>query len=67
MIILQVNDHCERVGGAETLFFAILEGLEARGVDNRVVYQHGTPGLEMRWPVQAIPALGAVSCDRGGW
>lgn len=65
MKILHLNDHFQRMGGAETMLFSTLEALDAEGVENAVVHQHPTPLREGRWRLYQVPHLGEVAPPKG--
>jgi glycosyltransferase involved in cell wall biosynthesis len=58
MKALHVNDFYQRVGGAETVLFSVLDALEEKGVTNVVVHQHASD-VRTDWRhVYKIPGLG---------
>lgn len=59
MKILHLNDHYEKLGGAEVILFQILEALERRGVQNVVVHEHPAKADFARGS-HRIPNLGSV-------
>lgn len=56
MKILHLNDHYEKIGGAEILLFRTLEALENVGIENVVVHQHPAPADRRR--AYCVPGLG---------
>ncbi len=60
MKILHLNDHYEKVGGAEILLFRALEALEKAGVSNVIIHQHPAAASDERRTYQ-VPELGKVS------
>lgn len=59
--VLHVNDHYDRVGGAETILHLTLAALEERGIRNVIVHQHPASGNPADRVLYHIPCLGDPS------
>lgn len=62
--ILHVNDHYERMGGAEVIVFNLLNVLEESGFQNVVVHEHLSSVKKEGRTAYQIPGLGAVPIGR---
>lgn len=62
--ILHVNDHYERMGGAEVIVFNLLNVLEDSGFQNVVVHEHASSIKKEGRPNYQVPGLGAVPIGR---
>ncbi len=60
MKILHINDHYQRIGGAEVLLFNMLDVLEKNGDTNVVVYQHAPGQIPPHRRAYQIAGLGDV-------
>lgn len=58
MKVLHLNDYYERLGGAESILFNMLEALEEQGVSNVVVHEHPVASRSTTRPAHEVPNLG---------
>jgi glycosyltransferase involved in cell wall biosynthesis len=58
MKVLHINDYYDRVGGAETILFSVLDALEEKGITNVIVHQHPTDVMTDWRRVYKVPGLG---------
>lgn len=66
MKVLHLNDHYQKVGGAEMILFRTLEALEQVGITNAVVHHHPIESQEVRRQLYQVPDLGSFAPRRKG-
>jgi len=59
--ILHLNDHYDRVGGAETILLQLLDALEKEGVTNVIVHAYPTKYQGTRRTLYQVPGLESLS------